>query len=414
MDYQYVKDFDEMGYGMCIHWGLYSKLNRGEWVQHLKNIPLNEYKKLSENFTATEFDAVKIAKTAKIVGMKFIIFTTRHHDGFSLYDTKGLNDYDVMHSPVGRDLVKEFVEACRDYGILPILYHTTMDWSWRDKKTWDLSTDEIEPYLEYLRNSVELLCTNYGKIGGLIFDGDWCRSDIDWKHDELYGMIRKHQPEALIINNTGLENPGELTASEIDVVTFEQNKVEKVEIDSNRPIATMRWQTLNKHWGSASRDLDFKSIKTCLYDMLDSRKKGAVHVHNIGPDGNGSFNYYDFAVMEAMGCWLHHYGEGFYGCKAGDFKCPGEDFYLEKDQYGYYYCHDLGIGSDGELTIFDGSVKNCVLENVNRKIKSIKWLCNDESLEFDQNLDNQTLTITATPYSYGTDMLVRVAKIEFE
>ena len=123
-----VAEFENLGFGMFIHWGLYSQLGRGEWVQHMERIPREEYMQLAKTFTASKFDAGKIARTAKAAGMKYITLTTRHHEGFSLYDTKGLNTYDAPHSAAGRDLIREYVDACNAEGIKPFFYHTTLDW----------------------------------------------------------------------------------------------------------------------------------------------------------------------------------------------------------------------------------------------------------------------------------------------
>jgi len=121
-----IKDFENRAFGMFIHWGLYSQLQRGEWTQHITGIELDEYMKLKDSFTAKDFDADEIVAIAKKAGMKYITLTTRHHEGFSLYDTCGLNDYDAIHSPAKRDLVREFIEACNKEDILPMLYHTTL------------------------------------------------------------------------------------------------------------------------------------------------------------------------------------------------------------------------------------------------------------------------------------------------
>ena len=148
-----IADFENMGFGMFIHYGLYSQMGCGEWVMNIANIPVEEYKKLFDTFTAKDFDARKIAKTAKAAGMRYITLTTRHHDGFSLYDTKGLSDYDAPHSPAHRDLVREFVEACREEGLMPMFYHTTLDWYQSSFK------NDFPAYLDYLNKSVEVLCT---------------------------------------------------------------------------------------------------------------------------------------------------------------------------------------------------------------------------------------------------------------
>ena len=215
---QYILDFEQLGMGLFIHWGLYSQLGRGEWVLFNEKMDVKEYKKLTETFTAEDFDAEEIARTAKMVGCRYITLTTRHHDGFSLYDTCGLNDYDALHTPARRDLIKEFVEACRKYDILPMFYHTTLDWYNEDFE------NNFEVYLEYLRKSVEILCKNYGKIGGLWFDGNWSKPNCDWKENELYATIRKYQPTAMIINNTGMEDMGTVGHPEIDSVSYERGR----------------------------------------------------------------------------------------------------------------------------------------------------------------------------------------------
>ena len=173
-----IAAFEKMGFGMFLHWGLYSQLGAGEWVQNVRKIPWTEYRHLADTFTAEDFDPEAIAALAAEAGMRYITLTTRHHDGFSLYDTCGLNDFDAPHSAAKRDLVAEFVAACRKYDIVPFFYHTTLDWYWREPGaentrnsyshyTAEISREVFEEYLKYLRASVEILCRNYGKIGGL-------------------------------------------------------------------------------------------------------------------------------------------------------------------------------------------------------------------------------------------------------
>ena len=160
-----------------------------------ENISYEEYRKLMDKFVVD--DLRPMVAEIKKSGAKYITLTTRHHDGFSLYDTCGLNDFDAPHSAAGRDLVKEFVDACREYDIVPFLYHTTIEWYHPDFR------NDFDKYLKYTRDSVEILCKNYGKIGGLWFDGNWEKKGADWKEDELYGMIRKYQPEAIIAEIRG-------------------------------------------------------------------------------------------------------------------------------------------------------------------------------------------------------------------
>ncbi|MBO7502993.1 MAG: alpha-L-fucosidase, partial [Clostridia bacterium] len=156
---QYIKEFESFGLGMFVHFGLYSLIGHGEWVKFLERIPDADYDRLAEEFDPGKDWAAELVKCAKDAGCGYITLTARHHDGFSLYDTKGLNTYDAPHSRCGRDLVKEFTDACREQGIVPFFYHTLLDWH---EKTY---REDFPEYLKYLRASVELLCRNYGKIG---------------------------------------------------------------------------------------------------------------------------------------------------------------------------------------------------------------------------------------------------------
>ena len=135
MKYQYVEDFKNLGFGMFVHFGVYSVLKKGEWAKNILNIPYEEYDKLIKKFNVTKNWAKNLVKTAKNAGCKFITLTTRHHDGFSLYDTKGLSNYDINLTKQKRDLVKEFVDACNEQGIVPFFYHTLLDWHHPDFNT---------------------------------------------------------------------------------------------------------------------------------------------------------------------------------------------------------------------------------------------------------------------------------------
>ena len=162
-----IKAYEDMGLGLFIHWGLYSLLDQGEWTEFIHQLPQAQYEQLINDFTAQNFDAKKIAKAAKNMGAKYICLTTKHHEGFFLYDTCGLSDFDAPHSAAKRDLIKEFVDACNSEGIKPFFYMASYDWHHPDYEA------NFDNFLEYLRKSVEILCTNYGPIGGFWFDGNW-------------------------------------------------------------------------------------------------------------------------------------------------------------------------------------------------------------------------------------------------
>lgn len=404
-----IARFEKLGFGMFIHWGLYSQLGRGEWIMNLGKIPKQEYMKLKDTFTAKDFDARAITSLAKRAGMKYITLTTRHHDGFSLYDTCGLCDYDAPHSPANRDLVREFVDACRQDGILPVFYHTTLDWYQESFQ------EDFEGYLEYLRRSVEVLCTQYGEIGGLWFDGNWSKPGADWQEDKLYGMIRRLQPEAMIINNTGLDNLGRLGHPQLDSVTFEQHHPKKLNQEGfPKYLAAEMCQTINAHWGIGSRDFAYKSVGELIRTLCIARSAGANYLLNVGPDAQGAIPALESAMLEKVGEWISLFGNSIYEGKPSDAVCDGEDFVLDTPQSSYWYVHSLNIRGDANVTVDPkDSGAHRTIRNLFRPIASICWEDSGEALWFEQDVKTGEVHIDPTGFPYGTNTVVRVAQIAY-
>jgi len=403
-----IARFERLAFGMFIHWGLYSQMGEAEWVQFLKPVPLEEYVKLKDTFTAEDFDAPAIARLAKNTGMKYITLTTRHHEGFSLYDTRGLNEYDAPHSPAKRDLVREFVAACRAEDIVPFFYHTTLDWHWKGANTFTCSEGDFTEYLDYLHASIEVLCTKYGEIGGLWLDGNWSRPKSDWKLDRLYGMIRKNQPEALITNNTGPWQAGEIGHPAIDVVTFENTLAKPLDHRGHKKyVAAEMCQTMNSYWGIGRLALDYKSPASMIESLASCRKVGANYLLNIGPTGTGAVREADTANLHLIGEWTALYAKPVYDGRPVNVKCTGQDFVLEADGQWYYFAFELKVRGLGR----GGALRN--IKGMTRPIRKVSWLDNGETLNFTQDVENGFATIDLTGYPYGTQLVVRVAEIEF-
>jgi alpha-L-fucosidase len=326
------------------------------------------------------------------------------------YDTKGLNDYDAIHSPAGRDLIKEFVTACNEEGILPFFYHTTLDWQ---NKTYN---NDFKSYLKYLRDSIEILCTNYGEIGGFWFDGNWDKPDEDWEEDKLYSLIRKYQPNAIIINNTGIHKQGELGNVEIDSVTFEQGRPTPLNREGMKKyIAGEMCQTINNHWGVAGYDFNYKSVPYLIENLCACRKVGANYLLNVGPTAEGKILKMQEATLETMGEWIDIFGESIYKSKPSDVKSKGKNFALKLDEsQEYLFIHDLANNGHENVTVTEGGSGPKIFENVTKNIKSITWMDNDEELRFVQDIESGYLVVNATGYSYGKDLVVRVAKVIYE
>jgi len=410
LPYKYVSDFENLGFGMFVHWGLYSQIGKGEWIFHQDGtIPVDQYKKLQNTFTAEEFDAEKLVITAKNAGCKYITLTTRHHEGFSLYDTCGLNEYDAPHSPAGRDLIKEFVDACNKHGIVPFFYHTTLDWFHEDFE------NDFDSYLEYLRKSVEILCKNYGKVGGFWFDGNWSKKGADWKEDELYATIRKYQPEAIIVNNTGLEERGKTGNPEIDSVTFERGRPTPMDIEGMpKYIAAEMCETLNDHWGTATMDFNYKSPKYLIESLCLCRKIGANFLLNIGPTAQGGIDPIQGEIMNLIGKWMNIYGEAIYEGKPYPANGRGDNFILKGKDALYLFFLNHSIHGSENVVSHDGVsyCGPCAFGNVADQVESVKWMDNGENLDFTQG--DGILAVNATGFPYWLSTCVRVAKAKLK
>ena len=405
LDRKYVTEFKKLGFGLFVHFGLYSGLGQGEWAYFFNEVPKKEYDKLLKSFKVSENFAGELVHFAKRAGAKYITLTTRHHDGFSLFDTHGLSDYDVMHTPTKRDLVKEFVDECNKEGIRPFFYHTLMDW------TDERYTKNFDEYLIYLRKSIELLCTRYGKIGGFWFDGSWDKPKEAWEEDALYATIRKYQPEAMIINNTGLSDQGKVGHYELDSVTFERGKPAFVD-NSDRPRAGEMCQFLNNNWGYSFTDISYRGLRELLDDLTDCRKYGCNYLLNVGPKGDGTLGNIEKGILENIGMWTDVYGESIYDVCPTDIKISGadEDFILRGSDCDYLFVHNLGMTADKNVNVVAKAVKSFGFDS-DKDIESIAWMDNNVELKFTKK--GKTYQVNADNFSYGTNYCIRVAKIKY-
>ena len=395
---QYIKDFETMGFGIFTHFGIYSVLGKGEWAKSYHFISDKEYEALATKFCPAENWAEELVIAAKNAGAKYITLTSRHHDGYSLYDTRGISNFDAK-TYIGRDLVREFVDACNTHGIKPFFYHTLLDWHMPTYKT------DFPAYLRYLRESVEILCTNYGKIGGIWFDGSWDKPEANWEQDALYSMIRKYQPDAMIINNTGMDARGALGHIELDSVTFERGKPVPINLSTSpKYIASEMCQVMNNHWGYAENDLGYLSTKDLISELSECRKFGANYLLNVGPMENGHLRTIDRGILEIIGQWVRSNEEALRTPRPCDMTVldHAEDFVLRKDNFIYLFIRNA---PDCNQKPEQRTIIEC-----NAAVKSAVWLDNSQALPFHFN-DGDT-EITLLPMDYGTYLPVRVVKLE--
>lgn len=394
----YIEEFEKLGMGLFVHFGLYSVAGKGEWYKSCHNVEMSKYIKLVDKFKIKKTWAKELVATAKKAGCKYITLTTRHHDGFSLFDTCGLNEYDAPHSPTGRDLVREFVDECNKAGIVPFFYHTLLDW-------WHPDFDRDFPsYLKYLRQSVEILCSNYGKIGGLWFDGSWSKKEANWEFDELYALIRRLQPNAMIINNTGLSALGKVGHKEIDSVTFERGKPTFVD-RSEKYIAGEMCQVMNDHWGYAAADNNYKSISSLIGDLIDCRRYDCNFLLNVGPMGNGTLRLIDKAMLLEIGNWIRANKNVIYKFHSTDV--TAENAVVATDGQYYYAAIPNTIMSADPNVAKSGAIKTVTILS-DKKVKNARWVDSGRAIAVKKN------AFPATPFEYGTSRSWRLARFELK
>ena len=397
--YEYIENFKRLGFGMFIHFGLYSVIGRGEWY-YMQYVPdKNEYENTINKFKITKNWAKNLVKTAKDAGCKYITLTTRHHDGFSLYDTRGLSEFDAPRSPTGRDLIREFVDECNKEGIIPFFYHTLLDWHNPDYN------NDFPKYIDYLDKSIEILCKNYGKIGGFWFDGMWDKPNEDWQEDRIYGTIRKYQPEAMIINNTGLNALGQTGHKEIDSVTFERGKPAFV-YTSEKPIAGEVCDALTDHWGYAKYDICLKSPKKLIETLVDCRKYDCNLLLNSGLKGNGEMDEGEKAAFKRIGMWIKENKNFIYKAKSTDLTAENADMMTDGE---YYYAAIKGVLMSANCNVAKFGESKTVTLNTDKRIVDAEWL--DSGKEINLKTDN---SFVCEPFEYGKSLAVRVAKFKLK
>ncbi|MFO7725511.1 MAG: alpha-L-fucosidase [Oceanipulchritudo sp.] len=400
-----LRNFESLAYGLFLHYGLYSLPGQGEWARRHHQFDPDAYSSLMDRFTAGNFDPPALVKFARSSGFRYICMTSRHHDGFSLYDTRGLNTYDAPHSAAGRDLVMEMAEACHEHHMGFFLYHTTLDW-WEPRFQSDW-----KGYLQYLRDSVRLVCTHYGRLDGLWFDGNWSHPDRDWEEDALYDMIRELQPGAMIINNSSIGALGAEGHPALDAVTFEQGLPTG---NTSRHVAREMCETLASHWGIGTDDFDHKSPPEIIRTLAGCRANGANLLLNAGPRADGSLTDIDRAVLARTGEWIERsgFGEILRNARpATGLRPRQDDCLLEMDGTLFYLASSLPIANYHSLHKGPDDWDRRSVTGDLPSVRNIHWMDNHEPLPFVQDKSNGLLAFRSSPSPYGSQWVVRIARI---
>ena len=351
-------------FGLFIHWGLYSAAARHEWIKNYERIPDETYQKYFEHFDPDLYDPRVWAQEARQAGMKYAVITTKHHEGFCLWDS-ALTDYKAPNTQARRDLLQPFVDAFRADNFKIGFYHSLIDWHHPDFPVDGLHPQrddlayraahagrDVRKYAEYLHGQTRELLTRYGRVDVLWYDFSYTHHDWgwskgkgkdDWQSEKLVKMVRELQPG--IILNDRLETGG-------DLVTPEQYQPREWMKVDGKPVLWEACQTLNGSWGYHRDNLDWKSTEMLIKMLVDTVSKGGNFLLNVGPNARGEMEPRAVDRLRGMGEWMRLHGRSIYGCGASDFSAPpdcrftqnGSRLYLHIFSWPFRHIHLEGLG----------------------------------------------------------------------
>ena len=344
--------FQDNKFGLFIHWGVYSVLGDGEWVMNNQKIPISEYEKLPPQFNPTRYDPAEWVRLAKEAGMRYITITSKHHDGFAMWDSK-VSDYDIVdRTPYKKDILKMLADECHKQGIKLFFYHSHLDWHHPDyypRGRTGLTAGRPESgdwnrYLDYMDGQIRELLTGYGPIGGIWFDGWWDKPKADWRLQRTYQLIHSLQPAALIGNNHHQapfegedfqmfekDLPGQNTAG--------FNAESKI---GSLPLETC--ETINRAWGYNKADTRYKSTRELIHYLVRGAGHNANFLLNVGPRPDGTIQPEFAQRLREMGGWLRANGDSVYGTRQGPL--PPRDWGVSTQKGDRVYLHILKLDDD--------------------------------------------------------------------
>lgn len=317
--------FQDSKFGLFLHWGIYSVLGKGEWVMEKDKMSILDYELLALRFNPKNFDPAAWVRLAKTAGMKYIVITSKHHDGFAMWGTKQSLWNIVDATPYGKDVLKMLADECHLQGIRLFFYHSHLDWNssqyyplgWTGHYSDRGGIGNFNAYLDYMDAQLQELLTGYGEIGGIWFDGLWDKPQANWRLHQTYSLIHRLQPATLVGNNHHLPPfPGE------DFQMFEKDLPgQKTQFFNQEaelgvlPLETC--DTMNDSWGYNSKDKQFKSTKQLIHYLVKAAGNNSNFLLNVGPRRDGTIQPEFVERLTEMGDWLKKYGDSIYGTRGG-------------------------------------------------------------------------------------------------
>src|SRR5260370_15536966 len=364
-----MKWWHEARFGMFIHWGLYSVLGRHEWVMENEGIPVAEYAPLAKRFNPKPNAARAWARLARQAGQRYMVMTTKHHEGFCQWDSK-LTNYCAAKQGPGRDLVREYVDAARAEGLRVGFYYSLMDWHHPDGAR--CATDEAarQRFVEYTHGLIRELLTNYGKIDVLWYDVRWPLNADQWESEKMNKMVFELQPDIIVNNRNGL--PG-------DFATPEQR------IEAAKSGAWESCMTLNDSWGYQHADDNWKTHRQVIRNLISCVRDEGNYLLNIGPMADGSIPEESVRVLTDVGQWLAGNGDSMYQSETWQVRRSNYASFTRKGNTLYMHVHYW----PGEVVALSG---------LKTPVKSARMLASSKKVDFEQDPYRVRFTgLTAQP-----------------
>jgi alpha-L-fucosidase len=386
---QRLKWWTDARFGMFIHWGLYALPARHEWVKSHEQLTNEQYQKYFEAFNPDLFDPHEWAKMAKAAGMKYVVLTSKHHEGFCLFDSK-FTDYKVTNTPYGKDLIKQYVEAFRAEGLKVGFYYSLIDWHHPDytidsnhplRQASDSAYArlnkgrDMNKYREYIKNQVRELLTNYGEISVIWFDfsfpGKHGKDRKDWDSENLLKMARQLQPGIIVDDRLDLSD----VDGGWDFISPEQVKVSKWPEINGKRVPWETCQTFSGSWGYYRDETTWKSPAQLIELLTESVSKGGNLLLNVGPTARGVFDYRAQDRLKAMGEWMKYNSRSVYGCTEAPagFTAPANTILTYNPTLNRLYIH-----------LLDYPMGSLILKDMASRVKYIQFLHDASEIQFNQ------------------------------
>jgi len=382
-------------FGMFIHWGLYSVIGQHEWAKQVEGVPLLQYELLAKHFKPKPNAARDWARLAKAAGQKYMVMTTKHHEGFCHWDTQ-LTDYCSPKQGPGRDLVREFVDAARAEGLRVGFYYSLMDWHHPDGATCKTDPAARRRFVDYTHGLIRELMTNYGKIDILWYDVDWPLIAAEWESERMNKMVFELQPEIIVNDRNGVA--GDFGTPEQEVKAAESGR------------AWESCMTLNDSWGFNRGDDSWKTPKEIVANLANCARGGGNYLLNIGPKPDGSIPEESVTVLEAVGKWLETNGKAIYGAERGEFGWNSNANYTRRGNTLYIHQQYWpGHTPAAEWLSFFQPEAVIAIGGLKAKAKSARLLKTGQPVQFTQ--DEWSLRLTGLPLQ-APDQPATVIEVE--